>query len=107
VILFTRTELARISLGVDTGGQDKDNLKKKMPSKTAENLHFHKKAQQFFYILKGIATFELEGELFVINEKQGFHIEPNQKHRILNNTESDLEFIVISEPKSHGDRVNL
>lgn len=82
-------------------------IQEKMPSNTSEILHFHKGAQQFFYILRGIATFEIEGELFEVAEKQGFYIKPNQRHRILNNTENDLEFIVVSEPKSHGDRVNI
>ena len=82
-------------------------IQEKMPPNTSEALHFHSKSQQFFYILKGIATFELEGETHEIKENQGFHILPNQKHRILNKTNQDLEFLVISEPKSHGDRTNL
>lgn len=82
-------------------------IQEKMPPNTSETLHFHKNAQQFFYILKGVAAFEVEGELFDVSEKQGFHIKPNQKHKIFNKTANDLEFIVISEPKSHGDRTNL
>lgn len=82
-------------------------IQERMPKGTLESLHFHEKSQQFFYILKGVATFELEGEFFDVNANQGFHIQPNQKHRISNNTENDLEFLVISEPKSHGDRINL
>ena len=34
-----------------------------MPMHTAESLHYHKKAQQFFFILKGIATFEVEEQV--------------------------------------------
>lgn len=30
-----------------------------MPPKTSEKLHFHELAQQFFYVLKGEATFYL------------------------------------------------
>ena len=87
-----------------------DNLVVKqemMPPKTSEKLHFHKLAQQFFYILKGIATFELNGKTIIVQENQGLHIKPNEKHRIFNKSNFDLEFIVISEPKSHGDRINL
>ncbi|WP_300674771.1 hypothetical protein [Soonwooa sp.] len=42
-----------------------------------------------------------------VTESNGIHIKPNEKHRISNNTNSELEFLVISEPKSHGDRTNL
>lgn len=82
-------------------------IQEKMPPNTEENVHYHSKAQQFFYILKGIATFELNGKTIIVQENQGLHIKPNEKHRIFNKSNFDLEFIVISEPKSHGDRINL
>lgn len=78
-----------------------------MPSGTSENMHFHNNAQQFFFIVNGTATFEVDEEIFEVCAGQGMHILPKKKHRILNNTDTTLEFIVISEPKSHGDRVNL
>ncbi|WP_448634439.1 cupin domain-containing protein [Pedobacter panaciterrae] len=64
-----------------------------MPAHTSEGLHFHSNAQQFFFILKGTATFEIEGELFVVSENKGFHILPLQKHRIFNHTDMVLEFL--------------
>jgi mannose-6-phosphate isomerase-like protein (cupin superfamily) len=82
-------------------------IEEKMPSGTAESLHFHNKAQQFFYILNGTATFELEGKIIEVNAYEGLHIKPNQKHKISNNTTVDLKFLVMSEPKSHGDRTNI
>ncbi|CAM3956155.1 cupin domain-containing protein [Elizabethkingia bruuniana] len=82
-------------------------IQEKMPPNTEETFHYHTKAQQFFYILKGTATFETEKGTFTVHERQGFHIEPELKHHIMNKSSEDLEFLVISEPKSHGDRVNL
>jgi mannose-6-phosphate isomerase-like protein (cupin superfamily) len=77
----------------------------RMPAQTAEALHYHEKAQQFFFILKGTATFEVEGNFFTVHTDQGFHIEPGNKHRILNNTEEDLEFVLSSQPSTNNDRV--
>ncbi len=82
-------------------------IQERMPPGTAEQLHYHERAQQVFFILSGTATFEVEGELLTVNAGQSIHIKPNTKHRILNNYTEDLHFLVISEPKSHGDRVNL
>ena len=79
----------------------------RIPAGTAEVLHYHEKAQQFFFILKGIATFEIEGETIVVNEQEGIHIKPGQKHRISNNTDSAIEFILSSQPSTAGDRINL
>ena len=82
-------------------------IQERMPPLTAEQLHFHQHTQQVFYILSGIATFEIEGEIKTVEPNQSIHIPKGTKHRILNNFKTDLHFLVISEPKSHGDRVNF
>ena len=82
-------------------------IKETMPPMTKEKLHYHEKAQQFFYILAGIATFEIDGLSFIVKTNKGISIKPEKKHRIMNNKNTVLEFLVISEPKSHGDRINI
>ena len=82
-------------------------IQEMMPPNTSEQLHFHQKAQQFFYILEGQAHFECEGEKVVLDKGEGLHISPMEKHFISNNGPDDLHFLVISQPPSHGDRVNL
>ncbi len=81
--------------------------KERMPAGTAENLHYHEKAQQFFFILSGTASFEIDGEKIEVNTQEGIHIKAGQKHRILNQTETELEFILSSQPSTTGDRINL
>lgn len=82
-------------------------IQERMPPGTGEQLHLHHHAQQVFYILSGTATFEIVGEIFAVEANQSIHIPPETRHRILNNGVEDLHFLVISEPKAHGDRVNL
>jgi mannose-6-phosphate isomerase-like protein (cupin superfamily) len=82
-------------------------IQERMPPQTAEHLHYHEQAQQVFYILSGTATFEVENDLKTVNAGESIHIKPTTKHRIFNNGNEDLNFLVVSEPKSHGDRVNL
>jgi mannose-6-phosphate isomerase-like protein (cupin superfamily) len=77
-----------------------------MPANTSEALHYHAKAQQFFFILKGIATFEVEDDIFIAKDNQGFHIPAGKKHRIINNTSDELEFILSSQPSTNNDRFN-
>jgi mannose-6-phosphate isomerase-like protein (cupin superfamily) len=82
-------------------------IQERMPPGTAEQVHYHKHAQQVFYILSGIATFEVEGQIKTVTAGQSIHIPKGTKHRIQNDGETDLHFLVISEPKAHGDRINL
>ncbi|MPS73937.1 MAG: cupin domain-containing protein [Chryseobacterium sp.] len=75
-----------------------------MPPHSKEQLHFHKNAQQFFFILKGKATFVVDEEVFEVAENSGFHITPNKNHLIENKSDVDLEFLVISNPSTNNDR---
>lgn len=78
-----------------------------MPPNTSEVKHKHLNAQQFFFVLKGVATFDVEGKIIQIKENEGIYIEKNQVHQIVNNNDDDLEFLVISQPHSHKDKVTV
>jgi mannose-6-phosphate isomerase-like protein (cupin superfamily) len=77
-----------------------------MPAGTAETLHYHERAQQLFFVLSGEAVIEIEGEVFVLTKNESIHIRNGLRHLIKNISDSELHFLVISEPKSHGDRIN-
>src|SRR5665213_2142143 len=79
-------------------------IQERMPPGTSEQLHFHQHAQQLFYILSGTAVFVVDGEKKIVKAGETIHIPKRIPHRIVNNSETDLHFLVISEPKSHGDR---
>lgn len=79
----------------------------RMPAQTSEVLHFHQYAQQFFYMLKGSAFFEIERERITVNEGEGIQIKKEQKHRIINNTSSAIVFILSSQPSTAGNRINV
>ena len=80
-------------------------IEEHMPPGTAEVVHFHRHAQQFFYLLSGRALFEIDGTEVALTARQGIHVPPGVPHRIRNRSASGLEFIVVSQPPSHGDRV--
>jgi len=78
-----------------------------MPAGTREKKHYHEKASQYFFILKGTATFEIEGEVIEAGTQKLVEIKPLQKHLISNNGEEDLEFILFSNPSTSNDRINV
>jgi mannose-6-phosphate isomerase-like protein (cupin superfamily) len=77
-----------------------------MPAGTKEVKHYHEKAQQFFFILKGTASFEIEDSTIEINAGEGLHIKAGIRHRIANEDSEDLEFLLSSQPSTKDDRVN-
>ncbi len=80
-------------------------IREAMPSGTFEKLHHHPHAQQFFYIIAGTAVLEIEGSEIEIGPDEGIRIPSGMRHKISNRTGGNLEFIVVSEPPSHGDRI--
>jgi len=82
-------------------------IEERMPPGTSEQLHYHERAQQVFYILSGTATFDIDGKLKTVEANQSIHIPPKTKHFIRNNGKADLHLLVISEPRAHGDRINV
>jgi mannose-6-phosphate isomerase-like protein (cupin superfamily) len=81
-------------------------IQERMPAGASETPHRHAKARQFFYVLGGEATLELAGGSQTLRAGQGLEIPPGAAHRIVNAGSSDLEFLVVSQPHSHGDRTD-
>jgi mannose-6-phosphate isomerase-like protein (cupin superfamily) len=77
-----------------------------MPPHTAEVRHFHSRSRQFFFVLSGEATIEVDGTRHTLNTQQGLEIPPGVAHQVCNDSEAELSFLVVSCPPSHGDRIN-
>ena len=82
-------------------------IAERMPANTAEDLHYHEKSCQFFYILSGQATMRFAGRTLVLDAGSGVEIEPGEAHQMCNASGEELEFLVVSMPKSHGDKIIL
>jgi mannose-6-phosphate isomerase-like protein (cupin superfamily) len=78
-----------------------------IPPASREQLHFHKNAQQFFFVLKGSATFYVDDSIAIIDEQQGILIDKKSKHFIANETSEPLEFMVVSQPSTTNDRIHI
>lgn len=79
-------------------------IQEKVPPGAGEVRHLHRNAEQFFYVLSGVATLEVEGQVIVAAASEGVHVPAGCAHRLENRGDTDLEFLVISTPPSHGDR---
>ena len=76
-----------------------------MPAGTAEQRHHHETARQFFYVLSGTFTMELDGAIHTLRKGEGITIPPGIKHQAMNNSDEQVTFLVASSPTTHGDRL--
>jgi mannose-6-phosphate isomerase-like protein (cupin superfamily) len=86
---------------------DVNIIQERVPAGKAEVNHYHNVSRQFFYILAGTGTMQIEDEIITLNKGEGIEIQPGIPHQFRNDSDADVSFLVISVPKSHGDRVNL
>ena len=75
-----------------------------IPPGAAEVRHYHKKAQQFFYILSGEAMMHMDDGPVLIPSGSGIRVMPGVWHQIRNPSSGPLRLLVISHPPSHGDK---
>ncbi|MEM6988054.1 MAG: cupin domain-containing protein [Pseudomonadota bacterium] len=80
-------------------------IEERVPPGVGEVRHYHDLAQQFFYVLAGVAELEVAGQVHRINANSGLHVAAGVPHQLHNPGPQACRFLVISQPKSHGDRV--
>ncbi|ALC82718.1 MULTISPECIES: cupin domain-containing protein [Bacillus] len=80
-------------------------IHERMPAHTEEERHYRSAARQFFLVLSGSAVLEVDGERITIHSQEGVEVPPQVPPQMMNESDTDVEFIVISQPESRGDRV--
>lgn len=78
-----------------------------MPAGASEVRHSHVHSRQFFYVLEGELTMEIEYHDFVLHRGEGIEVSPGQRHQAQNKSGNPLRIIVTSQPPSHGDRIDV
>lgn len=81
-------------------------IEERMPPGTSEARHHHERARQFFFVLEGELTMEVEHHDFIVRAGEGIEIAPGQSHQAINRGNAPLRILVTSQPPSHGDRID-
>lgn len=80
-------------------------IQEKVPPGKQEVKHFHRRSNQYFFCLSGAAVLEVEGTVHTLKPGEGLYVPAGKVHQLRNEGPAVLEFLVISSPKSHGDRI--
>jgi mannose-6-phosphate isomerase-like protein (cupin superfamily) len=80
-------------------------IQERMPPGTAEMRHYHHHAHQFFFVLAGALTLEIEGVLHLLEPHDSIQVRAGAAHCVTNQSGLPTEFLGVSSPPSHGDRV--
>ncbi|MBB6096863.1 mannose-6-phosphate isomerase-like protein (cupin superfamily) [Deinobacterium chartae] len=108
--MISRENAEHYTWGIDCDGwhlvrsADLSVIHERMPPGRAEQRHRHARSRQFFFVLRGVLTLELEGREHTLGAHQGLEVPPGAAHQAINRSDAAAEFLVVSQPRSHGDR---
>jgi mannose-6-phosphate isomerase-like protein (cupin superfamily) len=81
--------------------------RERMPPGTSERRHVHSRVRQLYYVLAGRAVVHLDDRDEELHAGDSVHVEPGVPHRIRNDADEPLEFLVVSTSAPREDRVDL
>ena len=103
-LLIPDGEIIQEILGLSAGGIEGHSLAKiTIPPGNASARHFHKKSEESYLILSGIANLEIDDQAFTLSEGEAVLIEMNEIHQITNKNDQDLVFLAVCVPAWHPD----
>lgn len=83
----------------ETGGAAKHSLAHVVvPQGKLSPRHYHKVFEETYYLLKGQARMQIDGQEFTLSPGQSCLILPGEVHQVFNDRPEDLEFLVICAP---------
>ena len=80
-------------------------IHERMPPSAMEVRHLHRSTRQFFFVLDGVLTVELPHVHEILRAHEGIEVPPGTPHKVVNASNIPAEFLVVSQPPSHNDRV--
>lgn len=79
-------------------GADHSLARIRIPSGKSSNLHFHKISKETYFIIKGEARMQVNGEKIRLVPGQACYLAPGDVHKIQNQGKEDLEFLAYCVP---------
>ena len=88
-------------------GSDLSVIQERIPPGAGEVRHYHTRARQVFFVLRGELQIELRNQIFQLVAEDCLEVPPGDPHRVRNVGDIDAAFLVVSAPTTQGDRINV
>ena len=72
----------------------------RLPPKSANTLHKHPKAEEFYFVLEGVGRIRIEDETLTVPKHGGVLVGPRLLRQIFNDTETDVLWLIIGAPEN-------
>jgi mannose-6-phosphate isomerase-like protein (cupin superfamily) len=70
----------------------------RLPPKSANTLHKHPKAEEFYFVLEGVGRIRIEHETLTVPKYGGVLVGPRLLRQVFNDTEAEVLWLIIGAP---------
>ena len=71
----------------------------RLPAKSANTLHKHVRAEEFYFVLEGVGRIRVGQETLTVPKYGGVLVGPNQLRQVFNDTDQDVLWLVVGAPE--------
>jgi mannose-6-phosphate isomerase-like protein (cupin superfamily) len=71
----------------------------RMPPKSANTLHKHLRAEEFYFVLEGTGRMRVGDETLTVPKHGGVHVGPDQLRQVFNDTAEEVLWLIIGAPE--------
>lgn len=71
----------------------------KLPPRSANTLHKHIRAEEFFFVLEGTGRMRVGGETLTVPRYGGVHVRPDQLRQVFNDTDAEVLWLIVGAPE--------
>ena len=72
----------------------------RFPPKSANTLHKHIRAEEFYFVLEGVGRIRIEKETLTVRRYGGVLVGPSLLRQVFNDTESEVLWLIVGAPEA-------
>lgn len=82
-----------------TGSENMGARLWRMPPMSANTLHKHIRAEEFYFVLEGTGRMRVGDETLTVPKHGGVHVGPDQLRQVFNDTAEEVLWLIIGAPE--------
>lgn len=82
-----------------TGSENMGARLWRMPPRSANTLHKHIRAEEFYFVLEGTGRMRVGAETLTVPKYGGIHVGPDQLRQVFNDTDEEVLWLIIGAPE--------
>jgi mannose-6-phosphate isomerase-like protein (cupin superfamily) len=71
----------------------------RLPPNSANTLHKHIRAEEFYFVLEGVGRIRIGDETLTVSKHGGVLVGPDQLRQVFNDTEDDVLWLIVGAPE--------